>query len=100
MCDGAGHGGEGLPFGVGLAGLVCHEEAVLDAFEVGSEVCGAVVGGLEPLVVHRELRGSDRPVGPLKVLEDVPCVAGGGARHTVPEILDVDIVNGVDELVF
>ena len=100
FCDGAGRDGEGLPFGVGLAGLVCHEEAVLNAVEVGFEVCGAVVGGPEPLVVHRELRGSDRPVGPVKVLENVPYGAGGEARHAVPEILDIDVVDGVDELVF
>ena len=43
--DGAGRDGEGFPFGVGLVGLVCHEEAVVDAVEVGFEVCGAVVGG-------------------------------------------------------
>ena len=59
MCDGARSGGECLPFGVGLVGLVYHEEAVVDAVEVGFEVCGAVVGGPEPLVVCRELRESD-----------------------------------------
>ena len=53
LCDGAEHGGECLSFRVGLVGLVYHEEAVIDAVEVGFEVCGAVVGGPEPLVVHR-----------------------------------------------
>ena len=33
-------------------------------------------------------------------MEDFPCGAGGEARHSVPEILDVDVVDGVDELVF
>ena len=83
-----------------MAGLVCHEEAVLDAVEVGSKVCGAVVGGLEPLVVFRELHGSYRPVGPVKVLEDDLCGSGDEDRHAVPEILDVYIVDGVDELIF
>ena len=100
LCDGAGRGGEGLPFRVGLVGLVCHEEAVLDSVEVGFEVCGAVVGGPEPLVVCPELRGSDQPVVLVMALEDVPCGAGGKSRHTVPDILDIYIVDGVDELVF
>ena len=92
--------GEGLPFRVGLVVLVCHEEAVVDAVEVGFKVCGAVVGGPEPLVVCRELRGSDQSVGLVKVLENVPYGAGGEARHTVPEILDIYVVDGVDKLVF
>ena len=99
LCDGPGRGGEGLPFGVELVGLVCHEEAVVDAIELDFEVCGAVLGGPEPLVVHRELRGSDRPVGAVKVLENVPYGAGGEARHAVLEILDIDVVDGVDKLV-
>ena len=45
LCDGTGRCGEGLPFGVGLVGLVFHEEAVLDAAEVGLEVYGAVIWG-------------------------------------------------------
>ena len=45
LCDGTGRGGEGLPFGVGLVGTVFHEEAVLDAVEVGLEVYGAVIWG-------------------------------------------------------
>ena len=98
--DGAGSGSEGLTFGLGLVGLIYHEMAVLDSVEVGFEVCGAVVGGPEPLVVSRDLRGSDRPVGWVKILEDVLCGAGGEVRHAVPEILDVDVVNGVGELVF
>ena len=57
-------------------------------------------GGPEPFIIRRELRGSDRPVGPVKVMEDVPCRAGGEARHAVLDILDVDVVDGVDELVF
>ena len=57
-------------------------------------------GGPEPLVIRRELLESDRPVGPVKVLEDVPCGAGGKARHAFLDILDVDVVDGVDELVF
>ena len=51
LCDGPGRGGEGLPFGVELVGLVCHEEAVVDAVEVGFEVRVTVVGGPEPLAV-------------------------------------------------
>ena len=100
LCGGAGRGVEGLPFGVRLVVLVCHEEAVLDAVEVGFKVCGAVLGGPEPLVIRRELRGSDRPIGPVKVLEDVPYGAGGESRHVVPYILDVDVVDGVDKLGF
>ena len=96
---GAGRSGEGLPFGVRLVGFVCHEEAVVDAVEVGFEVCGAVVGGTEPLIVRRDFRGSDRPVGQVKVLENVSYGAGGEARHAVPEILDIDVVDGVDKLV-
>ena len=99
LCNGAGQDGEGLPLGVGLVGLVCHEEAVVDAIEVGFEVCGAVIGGPEPLVVCHELRGIDRLVGPVKVLDNVPYGAGGEARHAVPEILDIDVVDGVDKLV-
>ena len=57
-------------------------------------------GGPEPFIICCELRGSDRPVGPVKVLEDVPCGAGGEARHAGLDILDVDVVDGVDELVF
>ena len=83
-----------------MVGLVCHEEAVVDAVAVGFEVCGAAVGGPEPLVVRREFHGSDRPVGPVKVLENVPYGAGDKARHAVLEILDIDVVDGVDELVF
>ena len=60
LCDGAVHGGECLPFEVRLVGLVFHEEAVVDAVELGFKVCVAVVGGPEPLVVCRELRGSDQ----------------------------------------
>ena len=45
LCDGTGRGGEGFPFGVGLVGIVFHEEAVLDAVEVGLEVYGAVIWG-------------------------------------------------------
>ena len=59
LFDGAGRRYEGLPFGVGLVGLVYHGEAVLDAVEVGFEVCGAVVGAPEPLAVRRKLRRSD-----------------------------------------
>ena len=35
LCDGTGRGGECFPFVVGLVGLVCHEEAVSNAIEVG-----------------------------------------------------------------
>ena len=49
LCDGAGRGGECLPFGVWLVGLVCHEEAVVDSVEVGFKVCGSVVGALNLL---------------------------------------------------
>ena len=83
-----------------MVGFVCHEEAVVDVVEVGFEVCGAVVGGPEPIVVRRELRGSDRPIGMVKVLDNVPYGAGGEAHHAVPEILDIYVVDGVDELVF
>ena len=100
MCDGAGHSGEVLPFKVGLVGLVCHVEAVVDAVEVGFEVCGAVIGGPGPLVVRREFRGSDRSVGLVKVLENVPYGASDESRHAVPDILDIDVFNGFDELVF
>ena len=100
LCDGAGLGSEGLPFGVRLVGLVGYEEAVINAVEVGFEVCGAVVGGPEPLIIRRELRRSDGPVGPVQVLENVPYGAGGKSCHAVPEILDIDVVDGVDELVF
>ena len=100
MCDVTGRSGECLPFGVRLVGLVCHEEAVVDAVEVGFEVCGAVVGVPGPIVVLRELRGSDRLVGPVQVPENVPCVADDKACHAVLEILDIDVVDGVNELVF
>ena len=43
--DGAGGCGQGLAYGVGLAGLIRHEETVLDAIKVGFEFCRAVVGG-------------------------------------------------------
>ena len=99
LCDGDGRGGKGFPFGVGLVGLVCHEEAVVDAVEVGFGVCGSIIGGPEPLVVHRELCGTDRPVGPVKVLENVPYGAGDEARHAVPDILDIDVVDVVDNFV-
>ena len=100
MCDGTGRGGECLPFRVGLVGFVRHEEVVVDAIEIGFEVCGAVVGGSEPLVFRRELRRSDQPVCPVQVLENVPYRAGGKSGHTVPDILDIDVVDGIDELVF
>ena len=83
LCDGAGSGSECLPFGVGLVGLVCHEEAVGNAFEVSFKVYRAVVGGLEPIFVQHEVCGSDQPVSLLKVLENVPYGAGGEARHVV-----------------
>ena len=84
LCDGAGRGGECLLFGVRFVGFVCHEEAVIDAAEVGFEVCGAVVGGPELLVVCREFRGSDWPIGPVQVLENVPYGVSGEAHHAVP----------------
>ena len=100
LCDGAGHCCECLPFGVWLVGLVCHEEAVVDAVEICFEVCGAFVGGPEPLVVCCELRGRDQTVGPVKVLDNAPYGAGGEAPHALPEILDIDVVDVVDELIF
>ena len=100
LCDGAGRIGECLPFVVRLVGLVCHEEAVVDDVEIGLEVCGSVVWGPEPLVVCRELRGGDRPVCSAQVLENVPYRAGGKSRHAFLDILDIDVVDGVDELVF
>ena len=33
-------------------------------------------------------------------MENVPYRAGGKTRHAVPEILDIYVVDGVDELVF
>ena len=100
LCDGDGHGSECFPFGVGLVGFVSHEEAVVDAIEIGFKFCGAVVGGSEPLVFRRELRGSDQPICPVQVLENVPYGAGGKDHHAVPDILDIDVVDGIDELVF
>ena len=43
--------------------------------------------------------GSDWPVCPVKVLDNVPYGAGGKALHTVPEILNIDAVDGVDKFV-
>ena len=45
LCDGTGQGGEGLPFVVGLVGIVFREETVLNAVEVGLEVYGVVIWG-------------------------------------------------------
>ena len=46
------------------------------------------------------MHGSDRTVCPVQVLENVPYGAGGEARHAVPDIFDIDVVDGIDELVF
>ena len=73
---------------------------MVDIEVITNLMVGAVVGGPEPLVVFHELHRSDQPVGLVKLLEDVPCGAGGEAHHAFPEIIDVDIVDGVDKLVF